>query len=98
MRSSRRGLAEAVARHAVSLALAFVFLLPLAWMVAGSLRQPGLPPPRPVEWLPRPLAWSNYLRVFAVVPLDLYTVNSLIVAASAVVITLVTASWAGLGM
>ena len=91
-------LAGLAAHHAASLAIAFIFLLPLAWMVSSSLRQPGLPPPRTVEWLPHPLAWSNYGRIFEIVPLGSYALNSLMVAAAAVIVTLVTASWAGLGM
>jgi ABC-type glycerol-3-phosphate transport system permease component len=51
-----RRLAGQLAHHAASLAVAFVFLLPLAWMLSTSLRQTGLPPPRTVEWLPNPLA------------------------------------------
>ena len=97
--TSRRGrLLGLLARHAASLALAFVFVLPLAWMVAGSLRQTGLPPPRAIEWLPLPPAWDNYRRIFEIVPLGRYALNSLLVAALAVPLTLVTASWAGLSM
>jgi len=94
----RRRLAGRLAEHAASLAVAFVFCLPLAWMVATSLRQPGLPPERLVDWLPNPPAWSNYLRIFEIVPLGAYTLNSLMVAAAAVIVTLLTASWAGLAM
>lgn len=98
MTSRRWRLAGLAAQHAASLAVAFVFLLPLAWMLATSLRQPGLPPPRSVEWLPHPLAWSNYSRIFEMLPLGSYALNSLLVATAAVIVTLVTASWAGLAM
>jgi multiple sugar transport system permease protein len=87
-----------LAEHAASLAVAFVFLLPLVWMVTTSLRTPGLPPPRVFEWLPQPLAWDNYRRIFELVPLGPEALNSLMVAAAAVIVTLVTASMAGLGM
>jgi multiple sugar transport system permease protein len=93
-----RRLAGQLAHHVASLAVAFVFLLPLAWMLSTSLRQTGLPPPRTVEWLPNPLAWSNYRRIFEILPLGSDTLNSLMVAVAAVIVTLVTASWAGLGM
>ncbi len=91
-------LARGLAQQAASLAVAFVFLLPLAWMLATSLRQPGLPLPRSVDWLPNPPAWSNYARIFEIVPLGADALNSLMVAAAAVIVTLLTASWAGLGM
>ena len=93
-----RGWRAGLARHAAGLALAFVFLVPLAWIIAASLRQPGLPPARTIVWLPDPPAWSNYVEIFKIVPLGRYALNSLIVASLAVVITLVTASWAGLAM
>src|SRR5688572_12613752 len=86
LRAAHSGLAAAVAA---------LFLLPLVWMAAGSLRQPGLPPPRTVEWLPVPPAWGNYSLVFELLPFGLYTLNSIVVAAAAVPLTLVTASRAG---
>ncbi len=51
-----------------------------------------------MEWLPNPLMWSNYVRVFQILPLGRYILNSLIVAGAAVPITLTTASLAGFAM
>jgi multiple sugar transport system permease protein len=93
----RRGL-RAAAFHAAGASIALAFLLPLVWMLSTSLRQPGLPPPRVIEWLPQPVAWSNYTRIFEILPLGRYFLNSLLVALLAVPSTLMTASWAGLGM
>lgn len=88
-------MAGRAARHVIAFGVAVLFLLPLAWMAAASLRQPGLPPPRTVEWLPQPAAWSNYRSLFDLLPLGRYTLNSLFVTTLAVPLTLVTASWAG---
>lgn len=85
-------------RHGLALAAALAFTLPLIWAVSFSLRQPGLPPPRAIEWLPAPIAWGNYGRIFAVAPLASYGANSLLVAAIAVPLTLLVASWAGFAM
>ncbi|MBK9206875.1 MAG: carbohydrate ABC transporter permease [Anaerolineales bacterium] len=87
-----------VAFHTVSILISALFVLPLIWMFAASLRQPGLPPPRTMEWLPDPLMWSNYVRVFQTLPIGRYILNSLLVAGTAVPITLVTASLAGFAM
>jgi len=76
-------------------ALAVVFLTPLVFMVLGSLRAPGLPPPDGFELVPQDAGWSNYRFVFAFVPLGRYLVNSLIIVAVAVPITVLLASWAG---
>lgn len=84
--------------YLVATAIALTFVLPLAWMVVSSLRMPGLPPARTVEWLPNPLAWSNYRAIFELVPLARYIVNSLLVAGLAVVLTFMCASLAGFGM
>ncbi len=91
MRSSaRRSL-----RGFLIVALATVFVTPLLFMVLGSLRAPGLPPPDGFELVPQGFTWSNYRNVFAFVPLGTYLTNSLIVVAIAVPVTVLVASWAG---
>lgn len=97
LKLSRRTL-NWVAFHTAALTVAAIFVVPLLWVVAASLRQPGLPPPRTIEWLPSPVAWLNYWRIFQLVPLAAYALNSLSVVALAVPITLIAASWAGFAM
>lgn len=92
MRSSRAR--RAIGFHLAACAIAAAFLLPGLWVVAASLRQPGLPPPRGVEWLPSPPAWSNYALIFELIPLGRYLANSLLITGVAVPLTLVVASWA----
>lgn len=75
--------------------LALVFLIPLVFMILGSMRAPGLPPPDGFELVPEGAGWSNYRYVFSFVPLGRYLLNSLFIAAVAVPITVVLASWAG---
>lgn len=82
----------------VAAAISLLFLLPLVWMVAASLREPGLPAPYTVEWIPDPLTPSNYPRLFEILPFGRYVLNSLTVVAIAVPLSLLTASWAGLAM
>lgn len=96
--NSKRRIFHAIAFHAVSILISALFILPLVWMASASLRQPGLPPPRTMEWWPEPLAWSNYNRIFEMLPLGRYIFNSLLIAGIAVPITLVTASLAGFAM
>lgn len=84
--------------HAAALAVAAVFLVPGLWVLAASLRRPGLAPPTTIEWLPDPVAWSNYAHVFEILPLARYLGNSLLVAGLAVPLTILVASWAGFAM
>lgn len=85
-------------RHVAALSIALVFILPLFFMFSGSLREAGLPPPRTPELVPSPLAWGNYGRAFDLVDIPRYTLNSLIVVAFAVPLTVLTASWAAFAM
>jgi multiple sugar transport system permease protein len=85
-------------RHGAAIAIAILFLLPLYFMLSGSLREAGLPPPRTPELVPSPLAWGNYERAFDLVDIPRYTLNSLIVVAFAVPLTILTASWAAFAM
>ena len=77
------------------IAVAAVFLLPLLFMLAGSLRRPGQPPPDGIEWLPDPLIWTNFDTVGRVIPLGTLMRNSLAVVVIAVPLTVVIASMAG---
>ncbi|MBA3330859.1 MAG: carbohydrate ABC transporter permease [Actinobacteria bacterium] len=85
-------------RHLPAALIATGFLLPLVFMVTGSLRQVGLPPPRTPELLPSPLAFGNYGEAFDLVDIPRYALNSLVVSAIAVPLTLLFASWAGFAM
>jgi len=85
-------------RVAAVAAVAAIFLLPLAFMLSGSLRKPGLPPPRTPEFLPDPLVLGNYSRAFELVDLGRATLNSLFVATIAAVLSVLVGSWAGFAM
>ena len=86
-------------RRQVPAALVAVgFVLPLVFMLTGSLRKPGLPPPRTPELLPDPIVLGNYGRAFELVDLGRYALNSLLVAAVAVPLAVLVASLAGFAM
>ena len=78
--------------------IALLFLLPLYWIGASSLRPAGLPPARTVEWVPPSPTLANYPALFEMLPMARYLANSLIVVAIAVPLTVLIASWAGFGL
>jgi multiple sugar transport system permease protein len=86
------------ARALLVLLLSVVFVLPLVFMVAGSLRTLGQAPPHTPELVPSPIATDNYTKAFDLVDLPHQMRNSLLVAAVAVPITVVVASLAGFAM
>ena len=85
-------------RHLISIVLTGLFLLPLFWMFSASLRTPGLPLPRDFELFPSAPTLANYAHIFELLPFGRYILNSFIVTFGGITLTLITASWAGLGM
>lgn len=81
-----------------ALAVLVLFAAPLVFMLSGSLREPGQPPPRTPELIPDPVVLSNYERAVDLVDLGRATVNSLLVAAVAVPLSVLVASWAGFAL
>jgi multiple sugar transport system permease protein len=89
------------AAHFLAAVISLLLLLPLLWMLLGSLAESGAPARTLGEVLASvslQAAGENYARVFQIVPMGRYFVNSLIVTGIAVPLTLLTASWAGFGM
>jgi multiple sugar transport system permease protein len=75
--------------------VALLFLMPFVWMVVSSLKREIDVFRLPVQWIPDPLTWSNYIEVWTGrYPLTKYIGNSLIVAVVRVVGELLTASLA----
>jgi multiple sugar transport system permease protein len=85
-------------RSVPALLAAAVFLLPLWFMITGSLRPVGLPPPHGVELIPRDPTLDSYARLPDLIPLWTYLRNSAIVTVVAVPLTVIVASWAGFGI
>ena len=85
-------------RHLPAALIAVGFLLPIVYMITGSLRAPGASPPRTAELVPWPPTTAAYDRAVELVDLGRYVVNSIVVAAVTVPLTLLVASWAGFAM
>jgi multiple sugar transport system permease protein len=90
--------ASKFSRALVGSLVALVFLLPLWFMASGSFREPGTPPPRTPELIPRPASTESYELAFDHVDLARYTFNSVAVAALTVPPAVLFASWAGFAL
>ena len=84
--------------HLAGVLVSVACLLPLFWVVVASLRAPGLPPVRALEWWPAAAHWDNYAELFRIVPMGRYVLNSLIVVIIAVPVTILVASLAGFAL
>lgn len=89
----RRG--SSAVRLTVAAVLGVIFVLPLVFMVTGSLREPGTPPPRSLELVPDEASTAAYGDAFDRVELAQGLRNSVIVASLSVPLSVVVASWAG---
>jgi ABC-type glycerol-3-phosphate transport system permease component len=77
--------AKLVLRYLMLGFVAVLFLLPLYWMIASSLKPEyeifALPP---ALW-PNPPLWSNYLEALTVLPFDRYALNTVMIAIGSVI-------------
>lgn len=94
----RNNTGSGLAKQILSIALTALFLLPLVWMFSASLRSPGVPLSQSTGLLPPAPTLANYGRIFEILPFGRYLFNSLVVTLAGVLLTLITASWAGFGM
>jgi multiple sugar transport system permease protein len=87
-----------IGRFVVPGFVAALFAAPLWFMVVGSLRPAGLPPPRTLEVLPPEPTLAAYARLPELIPLVRYLANSALVVAVAVPLTVLVASLTGFGL
>ncbi|MBA2469150.1 MAG: carbohydrate ABC transporter permease, partial [Chloroflexia bacterium] len=75
--------------------VALLFLMPFAWMIVSSLKRDIDVFRLPIRWIPDPLSWRSYERIWdGPHPFSRFVANSLIVAATRVAGELFTASLA----
>lgn len=87
-----------IGRFVVPGLFAALFASPLWFMVVGSLRPAGRPPPRTLEVLPSEPTMAAYARLPELIPLVRYLANSALVVALAVPLTVLVASLTGFGL
>lgn len=62
-----------------------LFLLPLYWMIASSLKLEYEVFAQPTVWWPVPPRWQNYVDALTQLPFDRFAVNTVIIAVGAVI-------------
>ncbi len=59
---------------------AITMILPFLWMISTSLKEPQAVYVFPPKWIPDPIIWASYLKVWLVVPFARFYFNSIFVA------------------
>jgi multiple sugar transport system permease protein len=80
--------------HLLLITGSVVMLVPFAWMLSTSLKEPGDVFIYPPQWIPEPVQWENYQETVTVMPFGRFYLNSAIQAVAVTVLQLVTASLA----
>jgi multiple sugar transport system permease protein len=80
--------------HLLLIAGSVVMLVPFAWMLSTSLKEPGDVFLYPPQWIPDPVQWENYRETVTVMPFGRFYLNSIIQAVAVTALQLLTASLA----
>lgn len=59
-----------------------VFIFPLIWMLSTALKPNWQVSEWPIQWIPRPFEWSNFVKALTVLPFGGWAINSIIIALS----------------
>lgn len=65
---------------------ACLMLLPFAWLISASLKNQTQYYASPIQWIPQPFMWSNYVEAFTVYNFAHYIGNSVLLAVYAMVV------------
>ncbi len=91
----RRGVLGGMVWYALLIVVIVVSLGPILWMLSTSVKPEGDIVTIHVEWIPKRFTLENYRSVVAQYDMLRWTVNSLIVASTATVLSLLLSSLAG---
>jgi ABC-type glycerol-3-phosphate transport system permease component len=89
---SRADRARATASYVVLVVGSIGFLVPFVWMITTSLKDDGQIYTFPVQWVPNPVKWENYARLFAQAPMWTYLRNTVILTVLGVIFSLIGSS------
>jgi multiple sugar transport system permease protein len=84
--------------HLLAALTALIFVLPLVWTVAMSVKPRGRPFSQTLAWIPSDMTVSNYREVFEVVTFARFALNSVAVLVLAVPVTVALASMSGFAL
>ncbi|MFN8439748.1 MAG: carbohydrate ABC transporter permease [Caldilineaceae bacterium] len=91
-RKRTKQIIRSILSHAVLIPFAFVFILPFLWMLSTSLKSDTQLFVYPPILVPIPPAWSNYPTAVVYIDFFLYLRNTLIIAVTATIGSLISGS------
>jgi len=83
--------------HLVLASLGFIFTIPFLWLISTSLKPPEQLFRIPLEWIPNPFMWENYVKATTFIPFFRYFGNTLYITIFNVVAILISCSLVAYG-
>lgn len=83
--------------HLLLLGFSFIFMIPLFWSLSTSLKSLEQVFAIPPTWIPDPIKWSNYLRLFIEAPFFRFIGNSVLLVVLNVIGQVVSVSMVAFG-
>ncbi|MCD6101170.1 MAG: carbohydrate ABC transporter permease [Thermotogae bacterium] len=74
-----------VIAYVIAISIAISMILPFLWMVSTSLKDNNQIFMIPPQWIPKPVHWENYKKVFELLNFGRYYLNTIIVTAGRMV-------------
>lgn len=81
-----------IAAHLILLTVGLMFFLPFFWLISTSLKELNQIFKMPPVWLPDPVRWQNYPEALSYFPFLRQLSNTLVIAISNVVLTLISST------
>jgi len=85
------------ATYGALILLGALFLLPLAWMFSVSLQDAQGVFAQPFRWIPARPRWENFAEALGAIPFGRYLVNTTVITASVLLLTLLSCSLVAFG-
>ncbi|WP_354002613.1 carbohydrate ABC transporter permease [Ruania halotolerans] len=92
-----RRIVARVVLYAAMIVAAAAIMLPFFWMVTSSLKTNNQVFSVPIQWLPDPVVWGNYLDIWAKADMLNWVKNTLILSVSVTFLQVLTGSFAAYG-
>ncbi|UNK72536.1 carbohydrate ABC transporter permease [Microbacterium sp. H1-D42] len=83
--------------YVVLIAAAAAIMLPFVWMLVSSLKTSNQVFTVPVQWIPDPIVWQNYLDIWAKSDMSTWLGNTLLLSVTVTCIQVLTGSFAAYG-
>lgn len=93
---ARRLLTNAILYVVLTIA-ALAIMLPFIWMVISSLKTNNQVFAVPIQWIPDPAVWSNYLDIWTKANMSTWLRNTLVLSVSVTFLQVLTGSFAAYG-